>query len=101
VTFSLISIYIYPCHNAEILRNKKKIEQELILESDSEEVTSSDSDSDNGHDKSSATVGCDISESASQVHILSRQHFWTVRQTHKGMLGGLDGKILTLKWGDM
>jgi hypothetical protein len=43
------------------------IEQELILESDSEEAALSESD--NGQDEDVASVGCDNNVNGSQVHI--------------------------------
>jgi hypothetical protein len=54
----------------QFCRNEKYIEQELILESDSEEASSTQSDT--GHDEDVATVGYDNNASGSQVHVWSQ-----------------------------
>jgi hypothetical protein len=59
----------------QFLRNEKGTEQELLWESDSEEVILTESDG--GYDEDTATAGCHRNLSESQVHIWSRlQHPW-------------------------
>jgi len=55
---------------AQFLRSEKDIEQELILESSSEEAIPSESD--NGRNKDAATEGCVNNVSGCHVHIWSR-----------------------------
>jgi len=65
----------------QLFRNWKDTEQELILDSDSEEVISSDNDS--GHDEDATTVSCDNFVNGSQVYIWSRpQHPWDSCDVH-------------------
>jgi hypothetical protein len=61
----------------KFLRNEKEIEQELILETDSEEAILSDSDT--GPDEDSANVGCDSNANGSQVCLVKTTtplEFW-------------------------
>jgi hypothetical protein len=70
-------------------RNEKHTEQQLILESDSEEAISCEGDS--GHDEDVATAGCDSNVSGSQVHIWLRpKHPSNSGDVHP-FTGGLSG----------
>jgi len=67
----------------KFLRNEKEIEQELILETDSEEAILSDSDS--GPDEDSANVGCDSNANGSQVCLVKTTtplEFWWCPSFH-------------------